>query len=139
MSSIGTPYTTYMHITTTTIIAYYHLIILNPFITADKSLLGLICYLLQTNTDTFANSADPDETVSNEPSHQDLHCLPFCLWFLTKTPIVKNGLDQIRRWKSPFNKLKGLNKLLLIMEHAVNSEYVVYLGKKESYLIMSQR
>ena len=32
---------------------------------------------LQTNTDTFANSADPDETARIEPSHQDLHCLPF--------------------------------------------------------------
>ena len=33
---------------------------------------------LQTNTDyTFANSADPDETVCNKPSHQDLHSLSF--------------------------------------------------------------
>ena len=23
------------------------------------------------------NSADPDETAHNEPSHLDLHCLPF--------------------------------------------------------------
>ena len=33
---------------------------------------------LQTHTDTFANSLDPDETACNKPSHQDLHCLPFC-------------------------------------------------------------
>ena len=26
----------------------------------------------------FANSVDPDETAHNEPSHLDLHCLPFC-------------------------------------------------------------
>ena len=32
---------------------------------------------LQTNTDTFANSADLDETARNEPSHVDLHYLPF--------------------------------------------------------------
>ena len=33
---------------------------------------------LQLNTDTLANSADRDETArSNEPSHQDLHCLSF--------------------------------------------------------------
>ena len=32
---------------------------------------------LQANTDTFANSVDPDETAHNEPSHQDLHCLLF--------------------------------------------------------------
>ena len=30
-------------------------------------------------TDTCANSVDPDETTRrNEPSHQDLQCLPFC-------------------------------------------------------------
>ena len=34
---------------------------------------------LQTSTDTFANSADPDETAHKEPSHQDLHCLPLLL------------------------------------------------------------
>ena len=27
---------------------------------------------LQTNTDTFANIVDPDETTCHEPSHQDL-------------------------------------------------------------------
>ena len=32
---------------------------------------------LQTKTMSFANSVDPDETAHNEPSHQDLHCLPF--------------------------------------------------------------
>ena len=29
---------------------------------------------LQTNTRTFVNSTDPDETVREEPSQQDLHC-----------------------------------------------------------------
>ena len=33
---------------------------------------------LKTMTDTFSNSADPDETAHNEPSHQDLLCLQFC-------------------------------------------------------------
>ena len=33
---------------------------------------------LQTNTDAFANSADPDKIAHNEPSHQELHCLPVC-------------------------------------------------------------
>ena len=27
----------------------------------------------------FANTADPDETAHNEPSHLDLQCLPFSL------------------------------------------------------------
>ena len=32
---------------------------------------------LQTQTDTFANSVDPDEMSQNVLSHQDLHCLLF--------------------------------------------------------------
>ena len=39
----------------------------NPFSPADQEL----------KTDTSANKVDPDETAHNEPSHQDLHCLPF--------------------------------------------------------------
>ena len=34
---------------------------------------------LQIKFHTCANSVDPDETVRNEPSHQELHCLPFCV------------------------------------------------------------
>ena len=40
---------------------------------------GLTLSALQTKTDTFANSVDPDEMAHNEPSQQDLHCLPFWL------------------------------------------------------------
>ena len=31
------------------------------------------------NNAEFANTVDPDETAHNEPSHQDLQCLPFSL------------------------------------------------------------
>ena len=48
------------------------------------------------HTDTFANSADPDETALNKPSHQDLHCLQF----LTEAPICNIGCVQMQRWKS---------------------------------------
>ena len=41
---------------------------INPFIHSS----------LQTEIDTFANIADPDETARNESSHQDEHCFPFC-------------------------------------------------------------
>ena len=34
---------------------------------------------LQIITDTFANSANLDETTHNDPSHQNLHCLPLLL------------------------------------------------------------
>ena len=33
------------------------------------------CY--KTKTYIFANRLDRDDTALNEPSHQDLHCLPF--------------------------------------------------------------
>ena len=46
--------------------------------TGQKELHILTISFLQTNTDIFANSEDPDETARNEPSHQDLHYLPFC-------------------------------------------------------------
>ena len=40
----------------------------------------LIFSVLHTQTDTFASIADSDETARHQPSHQDLHCLPFCFW-----------------------------------------------------------
>ena len=62
---------------------------------------------LQTNADTFANSADPDETARNELSHQVLHCLLFCFRVLTQTPICSNGFVLIQKWKSPIQKNTG--------------------------------
>ena len=49
---------------------------------------------LQTNKDTFANSADPDETARYEPSHLDLHCLLFTDWFLTETLFVATDVSK---------------------------------------------
>ena len=55
---------------------------------------------LQTITDTTANRIDTDETARNEPSHLDLHCLPFCYWFLTETPIF-NKRAKMALYRSP--------------------------------------
>ena len=58
-----------------------------------------------TKTDTYANSVDPEETARNEPSHLDLHCLPFgSRFFLTDIPICNNGNVQIQRLKGPLQK-----------------------------------
>ena len=46
----------------------------------------------------FANSID-----RNEPSHQDLPCLPFCFRVNAETPI--SGSGQIQSWKTPLQKL----------------------------------
>ena len=49
---------------------------------------------------TFENSVDPNEY------HQDLHCLSFYYWGLTEPSICNNGCVQIKRWKSPYQKLR---------------------------------
>ena len=56
---------------------------------------------LQTNTDTFANSADPDETAPTKRLIRNRHCLPFSV-IETKTPICNNWCVQIQIWKSLF-------------------------------------
>ena len=43
--------------------------------------IGLNLSSVQTNTDAFANSEDPDETACIEPSHQDPQYLPSVLDF----------------------------------------------------------
>ena len=61
----------------------------------------------QTKPNTSANREDPDETAHNEPSHLNLHCLPFRFQFFTDTPICNNGHIQIQGWKSTIHKYKG--------------------------------
>ena len=64
-----------------------------------KSLQTSVCSKineLQSKTDTLANSADPEETARNEPSLQDLHCLPFCFLPQTESPICINTRVQGR-------------------------------------------
>ena len=47
-----------------------------------------------TETYTVANRVEPDETAPNEPFHLLLHCLPFCLQFLSDTSICNNRYAQ---------------------------------------------
>ena len=62
---------------------------------------------LQTKTDAFANSVDPDETACNEPSHQDLHCLPFCFLVFYLHPHLQQWTCPVQSWKRPLQKLRG--------------------------------
>ena len=50
----------------------------------------------KTKTDICANSVDPDETASYEPSHQDLHCLPFFFYFRLKSPFVSADMAKVK-------------------------------------------
>ena len=61
--------------------------ILNDCISDNKS---FTLSSLQTITDTYANSVDPDETARYESSHLDLHCLLFCfiLWLFSQFEIM---------------------------------------------------
>ena len=54
---------------------------------------------------------DPDETAHNEPSHQDLHCLPFCSSFTTVTRLAAMHVSKRKDGIVHFRNLgmKGLN------------------------------
>ena len=75
-------------------------------------------WALHTKADTGANSVDPDETARNEPSHLDLHCLPFPIlsllflpfyfffyFYLRDIPYWDNGHIQFHRRQSPLQKI----------------------------------
>ena len=86
-----------------------------PFSTVRWSII-LTLLVMQTKTYTFANSTDLLETARNEPSHQDLHYLPFfLLLILNDTPICNSGHVRIQSWKSPLQNLRGerVNALLI--------------------------
>ena len=56
----------------------------------------LILLYMHTFTHSFANTVDPDETARDEPSHKDLHCLPFYYWFLTEPLFATTGVYKFR-------------------------------------------
>ena len=72
----------------------------------------------QASTDAYANSVDPDEMAHNEPSHQDLHCLPFCFSVYIEMPIFNNGPVQIQSRKRPHQELRG---------ERVNMKFIVWI------------
>ena len=76
----------------------------------------MILSALQTKASTFENSVDPEEMDHNEPSHLNLHCLPFCFrffffffffFFCFVFSICINGFLEIQTWKSPLQTLRG--------------------------------
>ena len=87
---------------------------------------------LQTKTDNFANSVAPDETARNEPSHLELHCLPFCSWCMTDTPFHNNECIQNHSRNSPLHKLKGL-KVTIAISVKRNSRRYKYMFGRRSY------
>ena len=73
----------------------------------------LIHSALQTQTDNFANSKDPDETAGNKQSHQDLHCLPFCFCFLLNLLSIRMDISKFKEGTVYF-RTSGVKGLKLI-------------------------
>ena len=74
---------------------------------------------LHTNTDAFANSAEPDEMAYNESSHQDLHCLPILLLIFDRNPY---RCVQSQRQKRPFQKIKGEK-----VKEKIHMKYLIFM------------
>ena len=74
----------------------------------------------QTNASTFANSVDPDETARHEPSHQALHCLPFCFIFWLISLVVTMDLS---KFKNEIVHFRGFGLKGFIVSLAFTSHY----------------
>ena len=76
----------------------------------QRSKHSLILSSVQSNTDTFANSVDP------ESSYRDLRCLPFSYWFFMKPLFATMDVSNFRSRKVHYRKsgVKGLTSYLLI-------------------------
>ena len=61
------------------------------------------------------NSVDPDEMVHYDPSHLNLHCLPFCCWFVLVYRFAKNDVSKFKNEKVYFRNagVKGLRENFL--------------------------
>ena len=60
------------------------------------------------------NCVDPDEMACQEPSHQDLHCLPFCFDFKQKPHFASVDLSKSRMGESVRNSgMKGVRAVML--------------------------
>ena len=62
---------------------------------------------IQTNTGTFANSVDPDETARDEPSHLDLHYLPYVIDFLLKCLFATTDVSKFRDGRVHIRNSRG--------------------------------
>ena len=68
---------------------------------------GVTLSALQIKTYTTANSVDSDGTAHNDVSHQTIKSLPFNLdYFMSDVPTFNNAHIQIKRQKSPIQKLR---------------------------------
>ena len=59
--------------------------------------------------------------LSKRASHQELHCVPFCFYFLTNIPTCNSGHVQVQRWKSPLQKHGDERVLLTCNGHISHS------------------
>ena len=60
-----------------------------------------MCVILLPQFQPYANDVDPDETAYNEPSHQNLHCLPVFDFWLTSL-LATMDISKLNNGKNPF-------------------------------------
>ena len=82
---------------------------LNPSSSADQ-------------THICANSVDPDETARHEPSHQDLHCLPFSCFFCfrLKSPFASVDMSKLKDGIVHF-RYSGVKRLIILYNYGNES------------------
>ena len=67
---------------------------------------------MHVRTDTCANSVDPDEMARDEPSHQDLYCLPFCFDFRQNKPLFASvDMSKLKEGRVHFRN-SGMKRLI---------------------------
>ena len=62
---------------------------------------------LQTKTDTFAKSVNPNKMAFNEQSYPDQHCLLFCFGFCADNPIFKQWTSQNSKKEESSKETQG--------------------------------
>ena len=100
---------------------------------------------LQTKIDTCANSVDPDETAHNEPSHQDLHCLPLSIGFWLATLFAIMDLSSFNDGNVHFInlgwKLDTLGRFSVLFTGEITFDFLFvfrYVGRYGSSMLTTQ-
>ena len=83
-------------------------------------------FIRWTKNDTCTNSLYPDETPHNEPSHQDLLCLPFWFWTETESPFL-------HQWKCPNSRMGVIFRNSVMKGLTQVSVYFYFFTKKKLY------
>ena len=71
----------------------------------NRTLEHLVLTFSVLQTDTFANSVDPDEAARNELSHQGVHVLSFWFCLFGWHPDLQQWTSKFKAWRGDFRNL----------------------------------